>query len=182
MDFRLLGVVYPFIVVAVVCVGHRAARASRGMWPRRTALVGAALLLVIVGAGRAVPWLAARHTDGLGYASQTWVQSQTIQLVRSLPAGTRIFSNASDAVYILTGRPGYPLPPKSSVETGLANEGFAGQVAIVGAEMKRYSGVLVYLRAASWRWNLPSEGELAGMLGLVPVAEGGDGAIYRAGD
>ncbi len=64
----------------------------------------------------------------------------------------------------------------------MANEGFAGQVAIVGAEMKRYRGVLVYLRAATWRWNLPSEGELVGMLGLTLVVEGGDGAIYRAGE
>lgn len=64
----------------------------------------------------------------------------------------------------------------------MANEGFAGQAAMVGGEMKRYSGVLVRLRAATWRWNLPSEVELVNMLGLTLVAEGGDGAIYRVGE
>ena len=178
VDFRLLGVLYPSTVVVAVSLGYRAAGAGSGVRSRGAVLTGAALLLVVVGAGRALPWLAERHADGLGYASQAWVQSETIQLVRSLPAGTRIFSNASDAVYILTGRPGYPIPPKSSVETGIINEGFAGQMATVEAVMKRYSEVLVYLRPANWRWNLPSEGELVGMLGLTLVVEGGDGAIY----
>jgi hypothetical protein len=179
VDFRLMSALYPPAVVLAVASAFPALRA--GARPSRWRRVAAALFsfLVLVSMARALPWLAQTNADGLWYASRAWRQSRVIALVDALPPGVQLYSNATDAIYALTGRPGFPLPPVSSFETGEPNGGFLDQIEIVRSGMSGTGGYIVYCRAASWRTNLPSESDLVGLLGLQIVAEARDGAIYR---
>lgn len=179
VDFRYMAPLYPPALIAAVGLARAAWRRGTGSVGLRRAAVLLFALLAVIGLSRSLPWLAARYSDGLGYASQVWRQSEVIGLVRGLPPGARLFSNASDAIYALTGRPGYPLPPASSYETGEPNAGFVVQMEMVRSEMTASGGFIVYCRGASRRTNLPSEETLVTILDLEVVAEASDGAIYR---
>ena len=61
-----------------------------------------------------VNWMSRAHARGLGYASKSWHDTELITLIDSLPQGIPIYSNAPDAISVLTKRPAYMLPAKAT--------------------------------------------------------------------
>lgn len=202
--FALLYV--SFLFVNAVFVEFDSVFDDRALAPAHVALVTLACLLASrlrlgAGAGRAQKltaallcalltgshlargsrWARAAARDGQNYASRAWRDSETIARVRSLPAGTHVFTNGQDAVYFLAARSASAVPARVVRGTGRANPDYQSELEAVRARMREEGGVLVYLRGMSERdWFTPAEDELRESLSLRLLAECGDGAIYEA--
>ena len=94
----------------------------------------------------------------------------------------RVFSNAPDALYVLTGRPARLIPLKADPFTRRENERFEDDLARLERDIGGRSGVVVYFRWLRWRWYLPSERELVQRLRLGAIVTAREGAIYGAAD
>src|SRR6185436_9214017 len=88
-------------------------------------------------------WFERTRSDGQGYASRQWKESETVQRVRSLAPGTPIYSNAPDGVYYLTGRPAILVPEKTVFVTGRPNQNYETELAKMGIRLKNEEGALV---------------------------------------
>ena len=118
----------------------------------------------------------------LAYASRVWRESALVAEVKSLRDDVRVFSNAPDALYVLTGRPARLVPLKADPFTRQENPRYPEEVGRLERELRGRAGVVVYFRWLRWRWYLPGERELAEQLGLVTVATAREGAMYGAPD
>ncbi len=179
LDARLLAPLYATVVVlALGGVARLVARAPR----TRSLALWALALLVAVSLTRTTLWAVSSELDELGYASRVWRESALVAEVKALRDDVRIFSNAPDALYALTGKPARLVPLKADPFTRQENADYAQELGRLERELKGRSGVVVYFRWLRWRWYLPGERELAERLRLVTVATAREGAIYGAPD
>ena len=110
LDGRLLTPLYAAaVVLAMVGVARLSARVPRARAPARWVLV----LLVGVSLTRTVVWAAGSQLDEMGYASRLWRESALVAEVKTLRDDLRVFSNAPDALSVLTGRPARLIPLKA---------------------------------------------------------------------
>lgn len=91
---------------------------------------------------------------GQGYASFQWFDSEAMEFLRALPAGTRIYSNETAAVYLYTDRPGYVLPDLVDPVTGQPRGGFEAGTAALKEDILSGEAVLVL-------FNVGTRGEQA---------------------
>jgi hypothetical protein len=166
--------------VLAVCLAHRLLRSSEA----GHLLYLSSVILCIAFAGsyliRGVNWARQKRGDGQGYTSRAWAESATIERIKSLPAGTPIFTNGYDAVYFLTGRRAMFLPEKTVHGTGRANAMYASELAHVRKQLLDQNGVLVYFNGFPERAYLPSEDESRRELNLRLISRETDGTIYQA--
>jgi uncharacterized membrane protein len=104
LDGRILSPVYVSGLVLILCTGHRLLRSMR---ERRSIKVACIILCIAFAAfylRRGAAWILDAHADGRGYASKAWQHSEIMERIRVLPPGTPIFTNARDAVYIVTSK------------------------------------------------------------------------------
>ena len=179
LDGRLLTPLYAAVVVlAMVGLARLTARIP---WIQAPALW---VLVLVVGVSltRTALWAAGSQIDEMGYASSVWRESALVAEVKTLRDDVRVFSNAPDALYVLTGRPARLIPLKADPFTRRANEAFDNDLARLGRDLGNRSGVVVYFRWLRWRWYLPSERELVQRLRLGAIATAREGTIYGAPD
>ena len=179
LDGRLLTPLYAAVVVlAMVGLARLTARIP---WIQAPALW---VLVLVVGVSltRTALWAAGSQIDEMGYASSVWRESALVAEVKTLRDDVRVFSNAPDALYVLTGRPARLIPLKADPFTRRANEAFDDDLARLGRDLGNRSGVVVYFRWLRWRWYLPSERELVQRLRLGAIATAREGTIYGAPD
>lgn len=132
---------------------------------------------VVVSAARAVAWSSENHTDNFGLMKQAWRNSETIQAVQAITETTTIYSNASDLIYLHTGKPAMTVPRKLDLSTQEPNNDFQAQLRSMAEKMKNEGAILVYFDALS-RSTLPTEDELKVELPLQPLIQTADGAIF----
>jgi hypothetical protein len=179
LDARLLAPLYAVVVVLALA---GAARLSARLPRIRSAALWALVLIAAVSLTRTALWAVGSDLDGLGYASRVWRESALVAEVRALRDEVRVFSNAPDALYALTGRPARLLPLKADPFTRHENARYAEELGRLEGDLRGRSGVVVYFRWLRWRWYLPSERELVERLRLVTVATAREGAMYGAPD
>jgi 4-amino-4-deoxy-L-arabinose transferase-like glycosyltransferase len=179
-DERALAPVHALGLVLLICLAHRLLRASAT--GHLLYLLSVIVCLAFAGSyvARGASWVRQRRGDGQGYTSRAWAGSATIERIKSLPAGTPIFTNGYDAVYFLTGRPAMFLPEKIAHGTGRPNALYASELAHLREQLLDHKGVLVYFDGFPERAYLPSEDELSRDLHLQLVSRETDGAIYQA--
>jgi hypothetical protein len=119
---RILSPVYVALLVLLVLFGHWA-------WQNRNALLrGTVVLLAIVilalSAYDTSNFVTKLHKGGQGYSSFKWYDSETMDFLRGLPEGARIYTNQPGPVYLYTDRPCYVLPDLVDAVTGLPREGY----------------------------------------------------------
>ena len=124
-------------------------------------------------------WLKFSYHGGIGYASQGWKASKLIKRVNFFAASRPVFTNAADAVYLLTGRPAYGIPAIVDPNTKLVNRNYASELAAMEVKLGQKSGILVYFSRVGWRRHLPSEDELLARLALQLIAREEDGSMYQ---
>jgi hypothetical protein len=149
---------------------------------KSTRILGALLIVsgaafVAHGLTRTVGWAIGRSRDGAGYSSSARQQSPTMQQLLRLPPGTLIYSNAPDAIYILTERRTAWLPRKFSTNTLQPNLVHHAEITAMQERVEREHGLTVYLENVS-RSYLPSEGELTADLPPHLVSGTSDGSVY----
>lgn len=127
---------------------------------------------------RATSFLSNVYSNGLGYANKQWQQSETIKKVRNLNPQTLVFSNAPDAIYILTGKYTHLFPIKINPCTQLASDNYLSELASMRQKLKNMDGLVIYFNTVTF-WFLPSESELREKLPLRLIAREADASIYK---
>lgn len=178
IDTRILSPLYPATLVVALSVVSRLLIAVPGR-ATRLALVMLGIAISFSQLGGTISWLKLSYHSGIGYASQGWKESKLIKRVNSLAASRPVFTNAADAVYLLTGRPAYAIPAKVDPKTKLVDRNYASELAAMEVEIRQKSGILVYFSRVGWRRHLPSEDELLDRLALQLMAREEDGSIYQ---
>jgi Gpi18-like mannosyltransferase len=115
----------------------------------------------------------------LWYTSDEWRSSDLIKAAEVLPKETTIFTNADDAIFVLTGRYALQLPAKIDPASHREKPDYPENIEKVREQLKSGNALLLYSRRVTWRWYLPSEEDLKKTLPLMLVKEIGDGAIYK---
>jgi len=147
---------------------------------RRTAmvLVTACTLVIglrMVGALDYCRYIAEGHGAGAqNYQQPSWRTSPTIAEIRNLPVDATIYSNAPDAIYLLTGRNSIWLSllqdTKPADPATLASKSNSTQPA--------HSACIAYFDRLAWRPSSPPRHELVERWPVMTVAATKDGAIY----
>lgn len=137
--------------------------------------VGAAGLLVFhaVHAGK---WGSKSHMEGMGYSNESWRGSVLLRYVRGTPAGSAVFSNGYDAIYVLTGRQAYPLP-EAVGSTPLERWDVRPAWTRFRQLVETSRGVIVFFREPTRR-GMMNEMELTRSLPLCAVVDSPEGRIY----
>ncbi len=133
------------------------------------------------------------HFSGMGYTSQNWQRSPTIQALRGLTANISIIASDIDPIVFFLNRPAYRIP---ELETGIpaGNEQAFGDLAgkpastsSVEALFHNQQAVLVIFSSSGQNPELSFQGlygsdaaaHLQAMIhGLYPYFSGEDGSIY----
>jgi hypothetical protein len=144
-------------------------------------LVIAGVWLAVAQVLQVVPWMIDVHRNGQGYASPSWRQLEILAQVRALPLPTRIFSNADDAIYLLTGRRAETLPEQISLFTTEKNDDYEAELAYMSRQLRESNGVIVYFSIGRHP-NLVSSAELEARLTLRTLYAAADGTIYAVQD
>jgi hypothetical protein len=185
-SYRILA---PLFVASLISVFIYAGR----LWEFRTVrlkLVGTCLLVLIASMCilRTALWFKRANDAGLGWSSPRWRRSEVVARVKCMEYDRPVYTNASPALYILTGRHVLDIPRKLVFTTGSARLTYASEIVKMTQELKERNGVVAYLNVygnlsdyfgmkaiSSW----PSEDELRSEVPLRPIWRGIDGALYE---
>ncbi len=175
LDQRLFLPALALLVIGLVCATQR-------LWTSGGRSIGIFGVLAVGGvmlAGSVVEsfrFTANASTDGLGYNSVSWQQSELVRYADRLAPGVRIYSNADDGLNFRTGRPVYPVPEAYGVAYGQSEQDFFREI----GEMKRDmagGAALVYFDAVTWRLSA-SIADLRESLPLITLFRADEGAVY----
>jgi hypothetical protein len=166
LDRRILSPVYVCAVILAACLGHRLLARVPMRPGRQAVLLVCGVLLVGVCLRATLNWMRTAASDGQDYASKAWAQSATMREVERFYRDRRIFSNAPDAVYIVTGSLANMIP------------GLQPALYAAGGPTGAQGTVIVYFKAVNWRSYIPTETELTKSLPLTLLSSQEDGSIY----
>jgi hypothetical protein len=176
LDARFL---MPLHVVAVLL-------AVPWVWARRerAGVAVAVGILVLAQAAAGVAWAAGGLTDtGIsrrGYSAAAWRRSTVVARAGAEDPALPVYTNGFDALFLLTGRAGTPIPAEKDYLTGRPNPRYRQELAAMGADLQRTGGLLVYFDAVTARRSfLPSRAELERALPLDVEVADQVGTVYR---
>lgn len=159
VDDRILSPVYVSGVIFLVSLSWRISSMTniRGIWWGYLAI---SAILIYANANHALSSLIRLHNEGSGFTSRTWLRSESMAYVKSLPGGTIIYSNGPDIIHFLTGKEAMFIPARVSPVTLLANRNFSPELVAMWDDMAQNQAILVYFDNVTWRWYLPKREEL----------------------
>jgi uncharacterized membrane protein len=177
LDNRILAPIFPMLIILLICCGafivKRIKIAQRFAW---SFVIIAGGLLVIYGA-QSMPELRQYHQSGIGLSAPGWQKSGLIEQVKRLPPGLTLYSNAPDAIYLLTGKPAARLPRKFELSAQRPNADFAAEIAAIGKEMADGKAMIVFFTQTG-RLTNPSEDDLKMLIPMHHCANMDDGIVY----
>ncbi len=177
LDDRILSPLY----VAGIILTLFAASALLDLAGRRArileiAVAASLLLFIAVSVLADVSPIRRYRESGIGFTRSAVQRSETIRQIENLPEDILIYSNAPEAIYLLTGRNAYPLPRPFLAITQRDNERYAEEVAEMEERIRNDGGALVYFSALSQKTS--DTEALLRQLSLTPLSQTSDGVIY----
>lgn len=122
-------------------------------------------------------------TNGVGFLSRQWVESDTLAYVRNEQTGRRlIYTNAPEIIEIHLKRKSKFLPQRESATSKKINENFQNSLHQLQQEFKDKDAILIYFYAFSYRTYLPSLAELSANMDMDILYKGKDGIVLQAHD
>ena len=154
----------------------------KSKWARRIA-VAAVCGLIFVNAGRGVATTYSFMLEGNFYASPNWYGSPTLARLATMDSDLRVYSNAPDAILLLSERKAEFWPQLFDRRTGmeLPDRPLEAQVASLGRELRNGQAIVVSFEPVTWRFYLMKEERLVEQLGLALLYGEADGRIYGMG-
>ena len=182
LDGRILSPVLATGIVLIVSLVDSGIDLASGRPRRQRLLVGVCTLLVLAHSYRGISRALPVRKDGLGFAARAWGGSALVAQAAGLAEEQPIYSNGPDALLHHLGRPVHWLPMPENPSVGQPNAEYEREMELMSDRVCGQGGALVYWRLVDWRYYLPSEEYLVERLGLTPIFEDLDGAIYRCAD
>jgi hypothetical protein len=112
------------------------------------------------------------------FAAQEWSLSAVMEHVKRLPKTVRIYTNAPEAVYLVTGRSSTALPKKFIPRINRPNGRFQEEMATIKNAVSQ-DAVFVHFNVMQ-RGFLPTKEELLDYFSLQTIVEVADGAILKS--
>lgn len=142
--------------------------------------IGRAVLafLLLLYATRALGFVREGYGRGFGYASKEWRNSELMTRVRAMPSSVELYSNAPDAIFLLTSRGTRPIPWKRSPTSGVARDGYEQELMALAEDVREGRAVVMFFDNRYWSEYLPSRDETIRALGLTLVERLGDGELW----
>lgn len=144
---RILSPVYVALLILLVYLGYWAwqkrSMISRGL------IILAAIFILTLSAYDTSNFVTKLHKGGQGYASFKWYDSEAMDFLSQLPAGTRIYTNQPGPVYLYTDRPSYVLPDLADAVTGLPRERYTEGVQALHEDVLSGKAVLALFKFGS---------------------------------
>jgi 4-amino-4-deoxy-L-arabinose transferase-like glycosyltransferase len=179
LNYRLLLPAYVALVILVCAlVYHLAQQLAPTHILRRVGVLVGILVIVVYGVS-GVQLFTYLAQQGWGYSGKLWHESALLPAVAALPAETQVYTNASDVVYILSGRETASLPYKRGRTNGKARPAaYAAEMEAMRQEVVQQQAVIAYFDLITWRDYLPSKQAVRTQPGVQPVLQTWDGTIY----
>ena len=125
-----------------------------------------------------IEWSYGAHVAGIYYASPEWKNSQSIQYVNEIPAGVEIYSNAPDAIYLISGKLINSLPQKMDLMSKKLNPSFVQEITVL-SEAIRLNKACVILFSNIYRNDFPQKDEMIDLFGKQPDIIFPDGIVFK---
>ncbi len=154
IDHRYLLPVFPPLVATG---GALLSPAAPGGAAFRKCLLPLLAVLLCVQGTRAALWTVRSSREGLGLHARYWQEAVTWNVIRGLPAGVTVYSNAPDLLQYYAGRPSRMLPPVFDAGTGQENPVVTQQLGDIGQAVINGQAAVVWLNRIGWRRYFPPE-------------------------
>lgn len=159
LDLRFLAVLHVVAVVGLVPWLHRNLRGRA-----RRAVAAGGLALLALQAAYAGSWVADGFTDTSvgrrGLTAAAWDDSPVLAAVVALPPDVTVYSNAPEAVFLLTGRVAESLPAHTDYLSDRPRPEYDAERAVLADRLAHDEAVVVWMRPYAFRQPL-----------LVPVED-----------
>lgn len=173
LDGRILS---PLFLAGSIVVCALASNTTRRPRSEKAGLLVVCAIALIVGTVRGPFWVERAHVDGLGFASVEWRASKLMGVVRQLPVDVPVFSNAPEAIIVLTGHPASRIPSKVDSTSRLPNDDYDAEMAQMASVIRERGGAVALFSRID-RSMLASEAEVMEVCRFVHVARLEDGAL-----
>ncbi len=175
LDLRFLAVLH---VVAVVGLFPWLHRTVTGRARPTFAAIGIGLLVlqVLYAGSWVIDGLTDTSVGRRGLTAAAWEDSTVLAAVAALPPDVTVYSNAPEAVFLLTGRAAAPLPAHTDYLSDRPRPEYDDELAAMADRLSRDQGVVVWLRPYAFRQRLLVRVE---DLGVEPVLEDEVGQLFR---
>ena len=150
LDLRFLAVLHVAAIVGLLpwLNRHLAGRA-------RPAAAGMGLALLALQGAYAGSWAAAGVADTdvgrRGLTATAWRDSPVLAAVAALAPEVPVYSNAPEAIFLLTGRTTMPLPTHTDYLSGRRPPSYETELAIMNDRLEAEDGVVVWFRPYAFR-------------------------------
>jgi hypothetical protein len=175
LDLRFLGVLHVVAIVGLLPWLHRDLGGRA-----RSAAVAVGLALLVLQAVHAGSWAADGLTDtGVGrrgLTAEAWRSSRVLDAVAHLPPGVPVYSNAPDAVFLLTGRSTAFLPAHTDYLSGRRRPAYQAELAAMDDRLAATDGVVVWFRPYAFRARFVAP---VSVLDVEPVLEDAIATLSR---
>ncbi len=174
-DLRIFAPAFMCVPV-LACAWLAIVSSPAGLRLRRWALV---FLAFCIGSQcvSATRWALRAPVDRLGYASQIWRESETMQFIRTRPESEVIYSHQPNAIYLCTGRLARPVPTVFNMLSKRPAEGYVNQLRAMREVLHEKPGVIVYFNRSRSRSRVPAD-KLASDLPMRLLHQFEDGTVY----
>lgn len=183
LDYRLLSPLYIGLLALGVCIADSLLRRPRLGLPVTILILLAVLYFAAFTAYRGVAFARSTFSRGLGYGSKAWASSETLQYVRTHADSFTLFSNAPEAIELLTGIDDvHWIPFKKDMMSRDTNPSYHAQIHELHAlaSQQKAQVVIFWLKHRSdddFPDYLPNTVELRQLAGLNIVQKFSDGVV-----
>ena len=176
-DTRTLALPYVIVMTLTACF-------VASEWQQIISAIGVrARLLVVflltVQMINGIMWLKQSYTEGIGFATEQWRNSELIGFVRNAREPLLIFSNAPDFLATLANKPARMIPHKVNPENYKPNKQYEAELNTMREALRKPNALLLYFNDDNRLWYLPSARELELSMPLKVIKTESDGKIYR---
>ena len=183
LDSRILSPVYFFLMVALI-LGLSSITTDKPLC--RLFNISAFLVVLILCFLQIMHLkLQVTHlsTNGVGFLSRQWVESDTLAFVRNEQAGRSvIYTNAPEIIEIHLKRKSKLLPQRESATSKKIYENFLDSLRQLQQEFRDNDAILIYFYAFSYRTYLIGLDELDANIDMDILYKGRDGIVLQAHD
>jgi 4-amino-4-deoxy-L-arabinose transferase-like glycosyltransferase len=177
IDVRLLAPVYLFFVVGVVLLMHRWKKAHPLRRKSFSIACSISVLFIFFQSLQLKDTVSTYRKDGLGFASEQWIQSDTLKFVEGMPARFSIYTNGPDAIMVFMDRPAIMFPKMVDPVSGERNDQFPARMREMSKCLSSTDCRVVYFHAIKARWYLPNLEQIRQFLPLKTIYSGKDGVV-----
>jgi hypothetical protein len=166
---RLMSPLFPAVIIlAVVSVSTLF---SKQRLTKPALVLALAPLIVLVGYNlvRTTDWARYAWARGQGYASKSWIESETLKAVAAAPARFEIFTDGYDVIYLRTGRLVKQLPKARIRSLATTNPSLDSAVDSMVQQMRDRGGWIVLFDRIDRDDYLITESELKDRIPLAPA-------------